>query len=91
MFGVIGVNSEASQGEWVDAKHLSENYLNREISSDENSVLQGSGWWFIPEGWIGMLGFVVEVQSCTVFPLGSGLQALHGRSGLQAPRGAIEA
>jgi len=62
----------------------------RTLDASVKRSLQGRGWWYIAERWVGMLGFVVEVESSTIFPLGSGLEALYGRSG-HAPWGAIEA
>ena len=48
-------------------------YLRRPLEFDPHSLIEAEHWWFIPEGWIGKLGFIVEKQSGKVFPLGSGL------------------
>ena len=88
--GVFGLASQESQASYGRAKQLLETYLSRTLNASVKRSLQGHGWWYIPEGWVGMLGFVVEVESSTIFPLGSGLGALYGRGG-HAPWGAIEA
>ena len=89
--GSFGLCSEMSRNSYLRARELLETHLKRSLQSLPEQALEGHGWWFIPEGWIGMLGFVVEVQSSTIYPLGSGLLALYGRNGYQAPWGAIEA
>jgi hypothetical protein len=89
--GAFGLQSTASGESYEKAKDLLETFLGRPVRAPAKRSLEGNGWWFIPEGWIGMLGFVVEVESRTVFPLGSGLQALYGNAGNLAPWGVIEA
>ena len=89
--GAFGLTSQESQDAYDRAKQLLEAHLGRVLQAPAERSLEGRGWWFVPEGWVGMLGFVVEVESNTIFPLGSGLLALYGHNGYRAPWGAIEA
>lgn len=48
-------------------------YLNRDLDCDLAQAIEGDDWWYLPEGWIGMIGFIVEKRSQAIYPLGSGL------------------
>jgi hypothetical protein len=52
-FGAFGLNSEASRDEYIRSRDLLAHYLKRPVKADFADVLEGKGWWFIPEGWIG--------------------------------------
>lgn len=70
VYGVAGPESRASFDLAVDAL---QRYLGRPLQCKLDQAIEGARWWFIPEGWIGMIGFIVEKDSQTLYPLGSGL------------------
>jgi len=90
-YGGLGLQSEQSRESYARVRMKLEAYLKRPLESAAEFALEGNGWWFIPEGWIGMLGYVIETESEALYPLGSGLHALYGRSGYHVPWGAIDA
>lgn len=47
---------------------------------DEARVIEGAEWWFFPNGWIGIIGFIVEKDTNNIYPLGSGLANIHFRN-----------
>ncbi|MDM5178965.1 hypothetical protein PO883_17325 [Massilia sp. DJPM01] len=70
--GAVGPQSQASLDRAVAALAA---YLKRPLECDLGNAIEGDSWWFIPEGWIGMIGFIVEKRSSTIYALGSGLVA----------------
>ncbi|NHZ80202.1 hypothetical protein F2P44_13085 [Massilia sp. CCM 8695] len=70
--GAAGPQSQASLDRAVAALTA---YLKRPLECDLGNAIEGDSWWFIPEGWIGMIGFIVEKRSSTIYALGSGLVA----------------
>ena len=44
----------------------------REVQLDESLVLEAADWWFLPHGWIGCAGHLVDKASGKVTQLGSG-------------------
>lgn len=67
LHGKKGVVGAASRQSYDCALAALSAYLER--------PLDGAGWWFIAEGWIGMIGYIVEKEGATIYPLGSGLAA----------------
>lgn len=63
----------------VDSSRDSFNYACKYLSStlkltldyDEADVVEGDTWWFIPHGWIGVLGFIVEKDTGEIYVVGS--------------------
>jgi hypothetical protein len=70
LYGVVGPDSEQS---FARAFQLLERHLRRLPTFDRASAIEGGEWWFLPEGWIGMIGFIVEKRTDRIFALGSGL------------------
>ncbi|MBR7632272.1 hypothetical protein [Janthinobacterium lividum] len=68
--GSVGHYSKDSLDQAVRAL---QRHLGRPVECDLSYSIEGDSWWFIPEGWIGIIGFIVEKQCLTIFPLGSGL------------------
>lgn len=75
LHGAYGVAGAAARQSYDSALAALSAYLERPLDCDLDHAIEGAGWWFIPEGWIGMLGFVVEKEGATIYPLGSGLAA----------------
>lgn len=73
-YGIVTPESEISLSLAEKSLHA---YLGELPAYDAGQLIEGDRWWFIPVGWIGMTGFVVEKTSQKIFPLGSGLVALH--------------
>jgi hypothetical protein len=71
-FGEYGVRPESEQS-FTQACAVLEGYLGRPPSFDRSRSLEANSWWFLPEGWIGMIGFIVEKGTDLLYPLGSGL------------------
>lgn len=71
--GIAGHASQASFDQAVDAL---QGYLGRALECPTDQSIEGDAWWYIPECWIGIIGFVVDKRSFSIFPLGSGLHAL---------------
>lgn len=47
------------------------NHLRQKLDFDESKVIENEHWWFIPHGWIGVLGFIVEKTSDDIYVVGS--------------------
>lgn len=77
-FGSYGVRGPESEKSFRLACAVLEGYLERPAAFDPDRAIEGDCWWFLPEGWIGMIGFVVEKQTSRLFPLGSGLASWGG-------------
>jgi hypothetical protein len=43
----------------------------RQVELDESEVLEAAGWWYIPFGWIGCFGHIVDKHTGQVTRLGS--------------------
>ena len=71
-YGIIGPDSVATYNR---AREVLQRYLGRELESSAEEAIEGNSWWYFAEGWIGMIGFVVEKDGAAIFPLGSGLSA----------------
>jgi hypothetical protein len=71
--GAYGVHGTKSAESFAQACASLEGYLGRPLAFDRASAIEASSWWFLPEGWIGMIGFIVEKGTGLVYPLGSGL------------------
>lgn len=71
--GAYGVHGRKSEESFAQACAVLKSHLGKPLSFDRASALEASGWWFLPEGWIGMIGFIVENGTGLVYPLGSGL------------------
>lgn len=74
--GAYGIHGPKSTESFTRACASLESYLGRPLSFDCASALEANNWWFLPEKWIGMIGFVVEKETGLVYPLGSGLASL---------------
>ena len=46
---------------------------NRAPQYSAAEVIEATSWFYIPWGWIGCLGWIVEKDEGTIFKLGSGL------------------
>jgi len=77
-FGDYGVHSADSARSLEVARLQLEDYLGRATSFDPARCVEGESWWFLPESWIGMIGFIVEKPTGAIFPLGSGIVGLYG-------------
>lgn len=73
LHGRYGSAGEASRHSLAQACQVLAAYLQRPVEQDLDRAIEGDGWWFIPEGWIGMIGFIVEKEGDAIYPLGSGL------------------
>lgn len=47
------------------------NHLHQELDFDVSKVIENENWWFVPHGWIGVLGFIVEKASDEIYVVGS--------------------
>jgi hypothetical protein len=77
LFGARGLCSNASSDSFAAARRQLVAYLQRPLDLDPGRAIEGDTWWFLPEGWIGMIGFIVEKATGAVLPLGSGVLGLH--------------
>lgn len=73
LFGAYGIVGPDSQKSFVLSVSALQGYLRRPLECDLSCAIEASEWWYIPEGWFGMIGFIVEKSSFTIYPLGSGL------------------
>lgn len=71
-FGAIGADSQASLEHAIS---VLEKRLGRELECDPGRSIEGDTWWYLPEGWSGVIGFIVEKRSSQIFVLGSGVMA----------------
>lgn len=71
--GKYGPSNKHSVLNYGDAKKLVEKYDGFTHSYNESIVIENSDWWFIPYFFIGMRGYIIEKESRSVFPIGSGL------------------
>ncbi len=74
-YGSYGIIGPDSLGTYNRAKVVLQRYLGRELESSAEQAIEGNSWWYFSEGWIGMIGFIVEKDGAAIFPLGSGLLA----------------
>lgn len=72
-YGVHGPSSEQS---FSRACAVLAAFLGRDLECEREQAIEGKTWWFLPERWIGIIGFIVEKESERVFMLGSGLASL---------------
>ena len=70
-FGPSNLDSRMTLDDAVD---ILSQYLDHELTFDIQRVLENENWWYIPHGWVGVLGFIVEKDSKRIFCLGSGLR-----------------
>ena len=87
--GGYGTPSPEAQASLSIALGHLQHYLGFSPEAEREQAIQGEGWWFIPAASIGTIGFIVEAQSGSVFPLVSGLVALHASEAWPAPWCAI--
>ncbi|NHZ43738.1 hypothetical protein [Massilia aquatica] len=73
LHGTYGIVGAASRQSYDCALAALSAYLERPLDGNPEHAVEGAGWWFIAEGWIGMLGFIVEKEGATIYPLVSGL------------------
>jgi|TARA_B100000745_G_scaffold77308_1_gene46863 hypothetical protein len=66
-YGVSKNNQEEFK---LACKKLAER-LQQKLEFDETKVIENESWWFIPHGWIGVLGFIVEKESDDIYIIGS--------------------
>ena len=78
LHGSYGIVGEESVQTYEQARTALENHLLRPLECGVDRTIEGKNWWFFPEGWIGVIGFIVEKDSNCVIALGSGLVGLSG-------------
>lgn len=61
----------ASRASFERAAEALQAYLRQPLRYNAQRVIEGDSWWFIDEGWIGVIGFVVEKRGGALFALGS--------------------
>lgn len=67
--GEYGVNGNFDEFNIVCEKLA--NHLRQKLDFDKSKVIENEHWWFIPHGWIGVLGFIVEKTSDEIYVVGS--------------------
>ena len=70
----FGPSNLDSRMDLNEAINVLAQYLDHKPTFEIDQVLENENWFFIPHGWIGVLGFIVEKESKKVFCLGSGLR-----------------
>jgi len=73
--GVCGAVGHESQQSFEQVSFALEKRLQRKLTSDPALAIEGDNWWYIPEGSIGVIGFIVEKRDLGIFLLGSALVA----------------
>ena len=89
LFQARGIQSDTSRESLARAVACLTRYLKQTPDFDSGKLIEGDDWWFIPHGWIGVMGFVVEKSTQKIFILGSGLASTSVRryscwSGIEA-------
>jgi hypothetical protein len=70
---------ESSRNSYKSALEALSSFLSQPPDFDETRVIEGHNWWYFPNGWIGVMGFIVEKGNNNIYSLGSGLSNLHFR------------
>ena len=89
--GCYGPSTFASSESLAEASSALRAHLDRDLCYDPSQAVEGHDWWFIPEGWIGVIGFIVQKSDGKIFCLGSGLVGLKSDSSLYAHWAGIDA
>ena len=74
-YGILDNNTDA----YTKALKSLDSFLNQDPDFDESRVIEGDSWWFFPNSWIGIIGFIIEKETGSIFPLGSGLAGYSGQ------------
>jgi hypothetical protein len=67
--GQYGISNNSSYQ--LALKTLKE-FLDQPPVFDKEYVIEGDTWWYFPNGWIGVIGFIIEKNSSSIYLLGSG-------------------
>jgi hypothetical protein len=66
--------TESSKSSYHNAFSILDSFLSRQdLKFEKDQVVEGDRWWFFPNDWIGLIGFIVEKETGKIYPLGSGL------------------
>lgn len=64
-YGVV----ESSKPSYNKALSILDPFLSQDPDFDEDKVVEGNKWWFFPNGWIGVIGYIIEKETGRVFRL----------------------